>query len=428
MNSGIFDMLKRVLRDNSTIARNTGYLTVIECVHIFLPFVALPYVIRTIGMELYGTVAFAQTLVQYFLILINFGLDISAVKDVSVNRHDSEALGRIVSTVLGVKVLLLAFSSLLLAGGMFAIPFMREQRLLMAFAFLTCLTEVLFPVWFYQGIEKMKYITLVRAGSILFYTVSVFLFVRGAGDYRTVALLQSLGNVAAGCVSFYCLLRIEKVSLVLPTAGELCAMFRQSIPFWFSRVSVVFNTNLAKTVSGLFFTMESVAAFELAQRITNGVLIPTRMLNQAAYPHVARTRDRRFVGRFLLLNIVTAALTATAVCATAPWLIRLFAGGEAPQAVALLRIFCLYAFSCCITICMGSTMLVAFGHPGPFNASVIWSTLVLVLAYAALYAAGAFTIYNFALAIVAADVFVLLYRFCHCRRYGIIRFNGEGKE
>lgn len=421
----IFGSLKRGLRNNSTIAKNTGYLSVIECVHVFLPFVALPYIIRTIGMEKYGIVAFAQTLVQYFLILINFGLDISAVKDVSVNRHNRKALSRIVSTVLGIKILLLLLSTLLLIGGIFTIPFIRDNWLLMAFAFLTCLTEVLFPVWFYQGIEKMGYITIVRTSSILLYTVTVFLFVHDSGDYRTVALLQSLGNVAAGSVSFFCLLNVEKISLVLPTIEELRTMFRQSIPFWLSRVSVVFNTNLAKTVSGLFFTMESVGAFELAQRITNGVIIPTRMFNQAAYPHVARTCDRRFVCRFLLLNIIVAAFTAVIVYAAAPWVIHFFAGEEALQAIVLLRIFCLYAFSTSITICMGSTMLVAFGYPRPFNASVIWSTLVLAFVYAVLYAAGAFTIYNFALAIVVTDVFVLLYRFYYCCRYGIICFKGE---
>ena len=91
------EALKSKLRNNKTIAKNTGYLTIIECVRIFMPFVALPYIIRTVGMERYGMVALAQTIVQYFIVVINFGLDISAVKDVSVHRNDKLALNRIVS-------------------------------------------------------------------------------------------------------------------------------------------------------------------------------------------------------------------------------------------------------------------------------------------------------------------------------------------
>ena len=100
------EALKSKLRNNKTIAKNTGYLTIIECVRIFMPFVALPYIIRTVGMERYGMVALAQTIVQYFIVVINFGLDISAVKDVSVHRNDKLALNRIVSTVLFIKLIL----------------------------------------------------------------------------------------------------------------------------------------------------------------------------------------------------------------------------------------------------------------------------------------------------------------------------------
>ena len=106
------EALKSKLRNNKTIAKNTGYLTIIECVRIFMPFVALPYIIRTVGMERYGMVALAQTIVQYFIVVINFGLDISAVKDVSVHRNDKLALNRIVSTVLFIKLILFLLCSL----------------------------------------------------------------------------------------------------------------------------------------------------------------------------------------------------------------------------------------------------------------------------------------------------------------------------
>ena len=53
--------------------------------------------------------ALAQTIVQYFIVVINFGLDISAVKDVSVHRNDKLALNRIVSTVLFIKLILFCF-------------------------------------------------------------------------------------------------------------------------------------------------------------------------------------------------------------------------------------------------------------------------------------------------------------------------------
>ena len=416
------EALKSKLRNNKTIAKNTGYLTIIECVRIFMPFVALPYIIRTVGMERYGMVALAQTIVQYFIVVINYGLDISAVKDVSVHRNDKLALNRIVSTVLFIKLILFLLCSFVLLVGMLVVPFMEQNKILMLFAFLTCLSELLFPVWYYQGIEKMKYITIVRSSSILFYTCSVFIFIRGESDYPQVALLQSMGNVLAGMISFYCLLRLEGIRLKVPCCAMVWKMFFESVPFWFSRISVIFNTNLAKTVSGIFFTMESVAAFELAQKVSNAVRIPTNMLNQAVYPHIARTQDKRFVARFIWINILFAFVLSTVIFVVSPLLVSLFTGTKMPETISLMRIFCLYTFCTSITICLGSTTLVAFGHPKPFNNSVIYSTFVLVIVYLSLYWMNLFTIYNFALALILADVFVLFYRLYYCRLYRILIF------
>lgn len=416
------ETLKNKLRNNRIIAKNTGYLTIIECVRIFMPFVALPYIIRTVGMEKYGMVALAQTIIQYFSVVINFGLDISAVKDVSVHRSDKLALNRIVSTVLFIKLLLFLLCSFVLLIGMLTVPFMEQNKPLIFFAFLTCLSELLFPVWYYQGIEKMKYITLVRSSSILFYTISVFIFIHSEGDYPLVALLQSMGNVLAGIISFYCLLKLEGIRLAVPGYAMIRQMFFESVPFWFSRISAIFNTNLAKTVSGIFFTMESVAAFELAQKVSNAVRIPTSMLNQAVYPHITRTQDKRFVVHFLWFNILLAFGLSTIIFVASPLLVSLLTGTKVPETISLMRIFCLYTFCTSITICLGTTTLVAFGYPRPFNNSVIYSTFVLVFIYSLLYWMNLFTIYNFALTLVLTDIFVLFYRLYYCRLYRILTF------
>lgn len=77
------------LGNYKTVASNTFYLTIINVVRLLTPFVALPYVIRTIGSERFGEIVFAQSVAAFTFIIINFGLDISAVKDVSQNRDES---------------------------------------------------------------------------------------------------------------------------------------------------------------------------------------------------------------------------------------------------------------------------------------------------------------------------------------------------
>lgn len=413
--------LSRKLQSYKTVIQNTGYLLIIEIIRLALPFVALPYVIRTIGAEKYGTIVFTQTIIQYFVILINFGLDISAVKEVSVNRDNKKLLNEIVSSVLIIKTILWVVSLLILLVGIIVIPFWRDHALLFFLVFLTCLSELLFPVWFFQGIEKMKYLPIVRTCSILFYTITVFIFVKSPADYVWVAFLQSIGSILSGIIAFFLLLRLEKVKLLFPKIRMIRRLFVESIPFFISRVSNVLNLNMAKTVSGIFFTMDAVAAFDLAQRIAQVSLVPAQMLNQAVYPHIAKTQNRKFANNFLYCNITIAFLVALIVYFLAPFVVYYFAGNTMSEAITLLRILTLFIFCGCITTYLGTPVLVSFGYPKPFNMSVILSTIILLFLYIVIYTFHLFSIEYFALTLFVTELAILFYRLYYCFHYKIFK-------
>ena len=403
------------------ILKNTGYLSIIEMIRLAMPFVALPYIIQTVGAENYGMAVFAQTIVTYFSIFINWGLDISAVKDVSVNRNNQDELNRIVSSVLCIKTILLEIAFCILLACMWTIPFMASHKLLFLFAFLTCFSEILFPVWFYQGIEKMKYLTLIRTTSILFYTISVFIFVKEEDDYEKVVLLQSLGNIIAGILSLYLLLVINKIKIIKPTYEKLKATFTESFPFFMSRLSVIFNNTMAKTVSGIFFSMEAVAAFDLAQKIANVALIPMQMLNQAVYPHIAKTLNKQFVRKFLCVNVSLSFVIASIVFIVAPIAVHFFAKEQLEEAVTLLRILTLWIFFGGITTYIGAPVLVSFGYSKPFNRSVVLSTITLFTFYLIGYITGAFSIQVFAFILAISELVILIYRMAYCYKLNIIK-------
>lgn len=413
------------IRNHKVIVQNTGYLTAVEVMRMLLPFVALPYVIRTIGGERYGTIAFAQAVISYFVIFINFGMDVSAVKDVSVHRKDKARLNRVVSSVLLLKFFLFLLAFCILLIGIAFIPYLRSEWLLYLFVFMSCFSEILFPVWFYQGIEKMKYLTLIRFTSILFYTATVFLFVRSEDDYVNVALLQSLGYVVSGAISFYVLLKVEKVRLLLPSANDLKRCFVDSIPFFMSRISVVANNGMAKIVSGIFFNMEMVGAFDLAQKIATSALVPMQMMNQAVFPHIAKTKSISFVRKYLRIDMLLSFSAAILVFLLAPLGIELFSGNQYPAAVPLLRILAVWVFFGGITTYIGAPVLVSFGYPKPFNVSVLLSTLSLVLLYVGGYSFDLFSIYYFAWTLVCSEFVILLYRGCYCLKLNLFKSDIE---
>lgn len=412
--------LRVIFNNYRNLIENTGYLSIIEVVKLILPFIALPYLIRTIGADNYGMVVFVQTIISYFSILINFGLDISAIRDVSINRNNPRKLAHIVSSVLLIKVIILIFSFLLLCVGNYLFPHVRMNFILYLFSFLTCFSEVLFPIWFFLGIEKMKYLTLIRLSSVLFYTLSIFMFIHEKNDYRLVALLYSLGNIFAGLISMMMLLRIEKIRLLWPSYEEVKICFLESVPFFISRLSLVFNGAIAKTICGVFFSMNTVAAFDLAQKLSAGAIVPAMTLNQAVYPHIARTQDKQFAQKFFYANAFLAFMIALIGFIASPWLIRIFAGDVLPEAVMILRILCLYILCGNITVYLGTPLLVAFGYSKFFNKSVVLQTFFLWFVMGVFYICGMFSVNVLALILGISELFLLLYRLYYCCYYKIL--------
>lgn len=412
-------MYKEIFARYRKIIENTGYLSVIEIIKLSLPFIALPYLIRTVGVENYGIVAFAQTIISYFVIFINWGLDYSAVKDVSVNRNDKKKLSNTVSSVLLIKSALLLLSFLILCIAISFVDYLQKYLCLYLFSFLTCFSEVLFPIWFFVGIEKMKYLTIIRLSSVLFYTACIFIFIHRSEDYTLIALFQSLGNVIAGIIAIYLLIKVEKVVLVLPSYKEIRKTFLLSIPFFTSRISSVAKGALSKTICGVFLSMQAVAAFDLVLKLCTAAVIPSQTLNQAIYPHNAKNQDTRFAQKMLHVNVLMALSIATISFLLAPLIIRIFSGNELPEAVNLLRIMSLYILCGNLTMYIGTPVLVAFGHPAPFNHSVVYSTILLCILFLILYLCNIFTINTIAVTLGLSELFVLAYRLYFCFHFKI---------
>ena len=109
---------------------------------------------------------------------------------------------------------------------------LNKHSILCIVSFSVCIGEVLFPIWFFQGIEKMKYITFINIISKCFFILLIIIFVNDKNDYLYIPIFTALGNGVGALYSFYILLFKEKIKIVLPIKTELLYFFN-SVNFFF---------------------------------------------------------------------------------------------------------------------------------------------------------------------------------------------------
>src|ERR1700733_365501 len=166
-----------------TVTRNIFWLFSLQGLNYLVPLAVLPFLIRVLGIERYGLVAFAQSFAQYFVLLTDYGFNLSATKQIARIRSNRELVSNYFWCVIILKVLLMLLGMIILAFLVTVIPRFRAEITLYVAAYLAVVGTVLFPTWLFQGMEQMKYISMVSGGTKLVSALVLFVFVRHSDDY-----------------------------------------------------------------------------------------------------------------------------------------------------------------------------------------------------------------------------------------------------
>ena len=236
-------ILKKI-KNNSDYKRlfeNFISLSILQGLNYILPLVTFPYLVRVLGVEKFGLLSFATATIAYFQILTDYGFNLSATREVAIYRDNKEKLQEIFSSVMIIKFGLLLVSLILLSIVVFSFNKFRQDWLVYYLSFGMVLGQVLFPVWFFQGMERMGYITVLNVVAKGIFTIAIFVFVKSQSDYWKVPLLNSIGFVIAGFIGFNYSKKITKIKFIRPNWSNVKESLRNGFPLFLSLTAPFFN-------------------------------------------------------------------------------------------------------------------------------------------------------------------------------------------
>lgn len=375
-----------------------------------IPLITLPYLSRVLGVEKFGVVFFALAFMAYFNILIDFGFGMSATREIAVNRHNNKSISNIFNSVITIKMLLVLLSFLVLVLTIIFIPKIRENYIVFLLSFLMCVGNAIYPVWFFQGMERMKYITFLNILSKTIFLVLIFIFVKQQSDYIIVPLLNSLGFLVAGLIGFYFAVKEFGISLYIPRWSTIKQHFKYSSEFFMTQVSVSLYTNTNTVCLGFVGSEFMVGLYVAAEKIysaINGLKAP---LVTALYPFVTRNKDIKLYRKIFKLAILVSFMVSCFAFIFAKDIITIFYGAEMTEAYKVLRIFCFLFFVNVPSVLLGYPLLGALGHTHETNWSVVYSSIFHLIGLVTLISLNGLTIYTMAYMVLLTTSFELFMR------------------
>ena len=267
--------------------KNIVSLSFLQVSNYIFPLITLPYLVRVLGPEKYGLVNFAIAFTAYFNIITDFGFNLSVTREISLNRTNQKRISSIVSTILFIKLILLAICFSIFFILIILIPFFNKYFSLYLLAFTIVIGNSFIPLWFFQGIEDMKYITYFNFAGKFFYTILIFVLIQNSHDFFKYIGLNGILMLSISILSILFIFIKFKIRLIFPNKNEVLHQINKSKHIFFSNIGISLYTNSTTFILGLLTSNNIVGYFVAADKIRIAIQSIYSPVSQAIYPRLA---------------------------------------------------------------------------------------------------------------------------------------------
>lgn len=279
-------------KDIKQLIENFFSLAVLKVFNLILPFVTLPYLIKTLGFEQYGAIVLALALMQYFQAVTDYGFNLSATRDIARHRHSKRQLSFIYSKVMASKLFLLVISVSLILPVIFFVPQFQADRAVFLLMLPVLIGHTLFPEWFFRGVEKMRYITLLDLSIKLFFTAGVFVFIHKPEDYWIYPLLNGIGYCVVALVAHYLVKKHFSTSFISVGAKQIKKTLKNGFPLLVNQFLPNLFNNTTNFAVGLILGNYSAGVFGAIRQVTQLLNVFNSVITSVFYPFLSRNKNK----------------------------------------------------------------------------------------------------------------------------------------
>ncbi|WP_339750983.1 oligosaccharide flippase family protein [Algoriphagus aquimarinus] len=324
--------------------QNFLFLAIIQSSNVLITIISMPLLIQGIGVDQFGLVNLSLSVIVLLNILVGFGYNLSAPREVAVNQQNKLALSHIVSNIFSAKILLAAIASLVIIIGVFGFNLFQEYQIILVFSLMLLFSEATLPLWFFQGMEKMKLVSIANIFSKLLFLMGIVLFIHNPEQSKWVNF--SMGFFGMG-VNFFLLVYIRTFLGIKFYRPEFLAIWKSltsNVLLFFSNLGSHIAVNGGLIVLSFFTAAETLGMYSLAERVIMVMRMLPSLIVQAVYPNAAKlfVKDRaaflKFSTKVLLLSLCTSGFLSIGTFLGSEFIIAVLSRASLPKSVEILEI------------------------------------------------------------------------------------------
>ncbi len=357
-------------------------LITIKGLQYLLAFITFPYLTRVLQVEMFGAVLFAQGVINYFTLFTDYGFNLLGPKDIAQN-DDITKRGKVFANIFFAKILLFVIATIIFVISIFILAkYFNADIWLYAVVYITVIGNVIFPIWFFQGVQQMRYITIVNIIARLFSIAGIFCLVKEPQDYLLAALFQAIVPLIAGICSWIVLIKNFPEVLCLPKLKDIKNTLIDGWSIFISTVAINLYTASNIVFLGIFTNPITVGYFSGAQKIIDNVKQLLGPISQAIYPHINKLVKespqsvKPFLRKVILVLGSGNLLLSIFIFIFAKPIVDILLGNGYEESVILLRIMAFLPFIIALSNVFGIQIMLPFGMQSTFSKILICAAIL----------------------------------------------------
>lgn len=381
----------------SRLLENIFSMVTLRAMEYILSFILIPYLLRVLGPSQYGAIAFMQGIIGYFNLFITYSFNMTAPRDIAQAKERD--IPKLFSTYFWSMVLLWAVVTGLFFVGYITLSavWLVGLDLPLFFAVYTSVIGlVIFPIWYFQGIQEMRYITILNMVGRFVTMGLIFVFVRSPSDYIMAAFLLSCTPLLAGILCWKVIHDISPGILRKPVWDDMKKAYKEGWQIFLSNLAVNLYTTSDIVILGLLTNNTIVGYYSGADKLINCIKRGIGAVNDAVYPFISKTMKNSkeqgicFLRKQLVVYIIGGIIGGFFLYVFSPWGVPWLLGPKYIPSIGPLRIMSFVPLVVAMNNVMGGETMLSLGMEKIYSKILmVASVFNLIIIYPLISWAGA---------------------------------------
>jgi len=334
----------------SIFIKNFFNLIINQCINIFIVLLATRVLFNRLGEAQYGLVNLALSVVLLLSITVSYGYHLNGPKRIAFFRNDSAKKQTLINEIIVTRIIIAIGMAIILFCLTYFFDFFKSYASLLYYSLILLFSQALFPMFYFQGNDKIGWFSLVNIFAKGSYLLLIVLFIKTPKDATYVNFIFGFTALMVYIVFWIIIYKKEKIKWVWVSIHNIKKRLIENFQFFISSIAGHVSIHGGLIILASFVNNTVLGEFALAQKIALLMRMMPVFFTQAVLQKATilfkkdKIEFNGYVNQIFIIGLsITFGMGLIAIILS-KWIIFLFAGSYVTYSQTVLKILAFIPF------------------------------------------------------------------------------------